>query len=230
MDFFWTAFLLGFAGSAHCIGMCGPIAVALPGKTDAWARYVSGRVLYNAGRAVTYTMMGAVLGLLGLGAWLVGYQQALSVITGAGIVLVTLVVWNRSWTLEKGWFSGISAFFHRVMQPLMRAGTGQSMFLIGIVNGFLPCGLVYVALAAALTTGGVLNGMIYMALFGIGTAPVMFMMAVSPGLLTGTWQLRLQKAIPWLAVLVGLLLILRGLSLGIPFISPDLSSGQGSCH
>ncbi len=230
MDFLWTAFLLGFAGSAHCIGMCGPIAVALPGARDVTSSYVAGRILYNVGRSVTYAILGGVLGLLGLGVWLVGYQQALSVVTGAGIVLVTLLMWNKSWTLDRGLFSGISRLFNNLMKPLMRAGSALSMLMIGIVNGFLPCGLVYVALAAAVTTGGILNGMVYMAVFGLGTAPVMFLMAVSPGVLTGKWQRRLQKAVPWLAILVGILLILRGLALGIPFISPDLASDNGSCH
>ncbi len=230
MEFFWTALVLGFAGSAHCIGMCGPIAVALPGNRQFMGTYLAGRVLYNIGRSVTYALMGGVLGFLGLGVWLVGYQQSLSVVTGAGIILVTLYTWNRSWTIDNKLFSGASRRFHNMMKPLMQVGTGQGMLMIGILNGFLPCGLVYVALAAAMTTGGILDGMLYMALFGLGTAPVMFLMAVSPGLLTGKGYYLLQKAIPWLALLVGILLVLRGLSLGIPYISPDLAPGPGSGH
>ncbi len=191
--------------------------------------YLSGRVLYNLGRTITYTLMGAVLGLLGLGVWLAGYQQALSVLTGAGIVLVTLITWNRSWIPSGGMFTGLASRFERMMRPLMQSNSQLGMLAIGVVNGFLPCGLVYVALAAALATGSIYGGMAYMALFGLGTIPVMFLVAVSPGFLSGKWHHRLQKAIPWLAVLVGVLLILRGLSLGIPFISPDLGGG-GSCH
>ena len=229
MDILWTGFLFGLFGSAHCIGMCGPIAVALPGSRELMRSYLTGRVLYNLGRTVTYTLMGAVLGLLGLGVWLAGYQQALSVFTGAGIVAITLLTWNRSLIPTGGIFNGLASRFERLMRPLMRSNSQTGMLLIGVVNGFLPCGLVYVALAAALSTGSIYGGMAYMALFGLGTAPVMFLMAVSPGLLSGKWHLRLQKAIPWLAILVGVLLILRGLSLGIPYISPDLGGG-GSCH
>lgn len=230
MEFFWTALLLGLGGSMHCIGMCGPIAVALPGSREFPGSYITGRLLYNLGRAVTYSLMGGVLGLLGLGVWLVGYQQVLSVVTGVGIILVTLITRNRSWALNSGIFSGMSRRFSGIIQPLLKVNSVTGMFMIGILNGFLPCGLVYVALAAALNAGGILNGMLYMALFGIGTAPVMFLMAVSPGFLSGKWHLRLQYAIPWLAILVGVLLVLRGLSLGIPYISPDLMSGQGSPH
>ena len=220
---------MGFFGSAHCIGMCGPIAVALPGSRGLMRSYLSGRVLYNIGRTITYTLMGAVLGLLGLGVWLAGYQQALSVVTGAGIVVVTLISWNRSWIPSCRVFTGLASHFERMMRPLMQSNSQLGMLAIGVVNGFLPCGLVYVALAAALATGSIYGGMAYMALFGLGTAPVMFLVAVSPGFLSGKWRLRLQKAIPWLAILVGVLLILRGLSLGIPFISPDLG-GNGACH
>jgi len=229
MDILWTGFLFGLLGSAHCIGMCGPIAVALPGSRDLMRSYLSGRVLYNLGRTITYTLMGAVLGLLGLGVWLAGYQQALSVLTGAGIVVITLLTWNRSLIPTGAIFNGLASRFERMMRPLMQSNSQSGMLLIGVVNGFLPCGLVYVALAAALSTGSIYGGMAYMALFGIGTAPVMFLMAVSPGMLSGKWHHRLQKAIPWLAILVGMLLILRGLSLGIPYVSPDLGGG-GSCH
>ncbi len=229
MDFLWTGFIFGIFGSAHCIGMCGPIAVALPGSRNHMHSYLSGRVFYNLGRTITYTIMGAVLGLLGLGVWLAGYQQALSVLTGSGIVVVTILTWNRAWIPTGGLFTGLSGYFNRMMRPLMHSNSQSGMLIIGVLNGFLPCGLVYVALAAALSTGSIIGGMAYMALFGLGTAPVMFLMAVSPGLLTGKWHLRLQKAIPWLAILVGVLLILRGLALGIPFISPDLAAG-GSCH
>ncbi len=229
MDILWTGFLFGLFGSAHCIGMCGPIAVALPGSRDLMRSYLSGRVLYNIGRTMTYTLMGAVLGLLGLGVWLAGYQQALSVLTGAGIVVVTLITWNRSWIPSGGVFTGLASHFELMMRPLMQSNSQLGMLAIGVVNGFLPCGLVYVALAAATATGSIYGGMAYMALFGLGTAPVMFLMAMSPGFLTGKWHLRLQKAIPWVAILVGVLLILRGLSLGIPYVSPDLGGG-GSCH
>ena len=229
MDILWTAFVFGFLGSAHCIGMCGPIAVALPGSRDFMRSYVTGRIFYNLGRTVTYMLLGGVLGLMGLGIWLAGYQQALSVMTGSGIVLVTLLTWKSTWVPGGSFFSGIAGHFERSMRPLMQHNSQSGMFLIGVLNGFLPCGLVYIALAAALASGSLLGGMAYMGLFGIGTIPVMFLMAISPGLLSGNWHLRLQKAIPWLALLVGTLLILRGLSLGIPFISPDLA-GNGSCH
>ncbi|MDI6401515.1 sulfite exporter TauE/SafE family protein [Balneolaceae bacterium ANBcel3] len=229
MDFLVTGFIFGLVGSAHCIGMCGPIAIALPGAKNVGLSLFIGRLLYSLGRTVTYTLMGGVLGLLGMGVWLAGYQQFLSVLTGVGIVAVTLWTWNHSWIPSGGFLSGVSEKFSSWMKPLMQEGSPTGLFLIGIVNGFLPCGLVYVALAAALSTGRISYGMGYMALFGLGTLPVMTMMALSPGFLKGSWQLKLQKAIPWLALFVGILLILRGLSLGIPFISPDLSGG-GSCH
>ena len=229
MNLLFTGFLFGLFGSVHCIGMCGPIAVALPGSREFMNSYVSGRLLYNIGRTITYTLMGAILGLLGLGVGLAGYQQLLSVLTGAGIILGTLITWNRAWIPTGSLFTDLAGWFERLMRPLMRTNSSLGMLFIGVLNGFLPCGLVYVALAAALAMGSIFGGMSYMALFGLGTLPVMFMMTMSPGFLSRQWHHRLQKAIPWLAVLVGILLILRGLSLGIPMVSPELG-GNGSCH
>jgi sulfite exporter TauE/SafE len=95
----------------------------------------------------------------------------------------------------------------------------------------LPCGLVYVACAAAAATGGIVSGLEYMLVFGLGTVPMMFGLGLAGRFLHARLQGRIQRVIPVALGVMALLLILRGMSLGIPFLSPDLSgaTGGGSC-
>ena len=225
MELLWTGLLFGFLGSAHCAGMCGPIAVALPGSNDRGLSLFTGRLLYNSGRTATYMFMGVLAGLLGLGAALAGYQGALSIAAGA-VILVMLLF--RSRFLSTGSFFRSPAIKRLFGRLLSSPGKG-SLFSLGLLNGFLPCGLVYLALAGSAAAGSLLNSVLYMGLFGVGTIPMMMALSLAPGWLKPTARQRLNRFIPVGAALIAILLILRGLSLGIPFISPDLA-GSGSCH
>jgi sulfite exporter TauE/SafE len=104
-----------------------------------------------------------------------------------------------------------------------------SLAILGLLNGLLPCGLVYVACTGATATGGVLAGTQYMAAFGAGTFPLMLAIGLSGKLIPWSVRLQLRKAIPVSVFLLACLLILRGMSLGIPYVSPDLSSGAAAC-
>jgi len=97
-----------------------------------------------------------------------------------------------------------------------------------VLSGFLPCGLVYVACAAATTTAGVTQAATYMAVFGLGTVPILFVMSTSGRLFPAGLRLKMRKAVPVAVVLLASLLILRGMALGIPYLSPDLSAA--ACH
>lgn len=217
----WSGFVLGFLGSLHCVGMCGPIAVAAFGKSG--RRQILPRLSYNMGRTVTYVLMGLSMGLIGQVVKLSGYQQIVSIITGAVILLLTI-----------GYFSGITYRFTGLSQLLARIkrGLGKLMtkqesgdrFVMGIVNGFLPCGLVYMALAGALVTESLTDSILFMLFFGLGTIPAMFSISYVAPALSGVFNI--NRLIPYMFALVGIILILRGLSLGIPFISPDLNAGH----
>lgn len=98
---------------------------------------------------------------------------------------------------------------------------------MGLLNGLLPCGLVYVACAGATATGHPWSGARYMLVFGAGTVPLMLAISLSGRLVPSALRLKLRQAVPICILLVAALLILRGLSLGIPYLSPDLSSGPG---
>ncbi len=219
----WTALVIGLAGSLHCIGMCGPIAIALPGTAERKWYYATGRLTYNLGRIVTYAALGAVCGLVGHTIFVAGYQESLSIFLGVLILLGLLLPskYGKYITGAKV-HEALNLRLRKVWGKLMSRHTIGSMFVIGLLNGFLPCGLVYVALAGSVATGSVLGGAAYMSLFGLGTIPVMFAMSLF-GTLVGVGVKRtINRLLPVGVIILASLFILRGLSLGIPYISPNL--------
>jgi sulfite exporter TauE/SafE len=219
MDY-WTAFVLGLFGSLHCAGMCGPLALAMPHSS------VPGRLAYNFGRIVTYCLLGAVFGLFGQALLLAGVQRWTSIVLGAAL-LAGLFTARRL----TAWIPITSAVarLKRGISALLRRGTLPSQTTLGMLNGLLPCGLVYVACAGAVTTGSVLSGGFYMMAFGLGTVPMLLVIGFSSRLISVPLRLKLARAIPVSVFLLGTLLILRGMSLGIPYISPDISAAAPAC-
>jgi sulfite exporter TauE/SafE len=232
----YAAFLIGLVGSLHCIGMCGPIAIALPVPDSSNLSFFTGRILYNLGRVVTYSFLGAVLGLLGGRIALAGAQQVVSIILGVVIIIAVLLPQKY-----KNYFAQ-HPFTQKLAQPLkenigvlFKKGTFSAMFLIGILNGFLPCGLVYVALAGAIASGDAISGAAVMILFGLGTVPAMFAASVFGKFINIGIRTKIRKAVPVLAILLGVIFILRGMNLGIKYISPKINfqtevSSEMECH
>jgi sulfite exporter TauE/SafE len=217
---YWTAFVLGLLGSLHCAGMCGPLALALPVTGRTGSGFVAGRFAYNFGRVVTYTAMGFVFGLIGRSFALAGIQRWLSIALG----VLLLAGWSASRRLASSLpVARLVGGLKFQLSALLRQRSLSSLALLGLLNGLLPCGLVYVAGAAATATGGVLAGAGYMACFGLGTWPMMLAISLSGRLVPVAVRLKLLKAVPVGVFLLALLLILRGLSLGIPYVSPVLS-------
>lgn len=228
----WTAFLLGFVGSAHCAGMCGPLALALPHWGRGQGSFFAGRLLYNLGRIVTYSLMGAVFGVLGQGVELAGLQRWVSLVLGVGI-LAGLFVAPRF--VNRIPVAGAVNWLKGRLGKLLQTRGSMAMFGIGLLNGLLPCGLVYVACAGATTTGGVLSGVAYMVAFGLGTLPMMLAISLFGTKLQFALRFKVQRLIPASLAIVGLLLLLRGMALGIPYVSPKLpaqpsASAAGCCH
>jgi len=225
MDY-WTAFVLGLVGSLHCAGMCGPLALALPAAATGSARFMLGRVAYNLGRITTYCALGIIFGFFGKTLLLAGVQRWVSI--SLGIVLIIGLFTSRKLALWKPVTLLVNQLKSR-MSGLLRQRSLVSVGALGLLNGLLPCGLVYVAAAGATATGHVLNGAIYMAAFGAGTLPMMLAIGVGGKLVPLSFRLRMRTAIPVSVFLLGTLLILRGMSLGIPYVSPDLAGGS-CCH
>jgi uncharacterized protein len=222
----WTALILGLVGSLHCAGMCGPLALALPPAGTTTAGYVLGRVAYNLGRIVTYCLLGVVFGLAGWTLLLAGIQRWTCIALGALLLLSLtashkLIAWSPiTWLVDQ---------LKSRMSGLLRRRSYAALATLGLLNGLLPCGLAYAACAGAAATGSILAGAEYMAIFGAGTVPMMLTLSLAGKLMPAWLRLRLRKAIPVCVGLVGALLILRGMSLGIPYLSPDMSSGAPTC-
>ena len=221
MNLILPAFGLGIVGSLHCIGMCGPIALALPmGQAQKWNSLLPA-FYYNVGRILTYSVLGLLFGAFGQLFYLAGLQQILSIVIGALIVLFILIPYRKILPLSvmNGKFltkiqSGISGLMNK-------KGNGI-LFLIGLLNGLLPCGLIYVALAGATATGSFWGGSAFMALFGAGTFPVMFIIPLFKHQIGLSFRSKIKKTYPLIVTIMGILMILRGLDLGIPYISPKL--------
>ena len=223
----WTAFLLGLAGSVHCAGMCGPLVIALARSRPQSLQASTGRLLYHLGRVASYVLMGLALGLIGQAAAPAGFQRWLSLGLGVSL-LIALLLGNRlslSSPILKGlgWVKGS-------MRSLLQRQTLPAQGLLGALNGLLPCGLVYVAAVGATASGSPLSGALYMGCFGLGTWPMMLGIHFAGQKLPLPSRL-LSMNTPRLALLMmGLLLVLRGMELGIPYLSPTVSNGCAHCH
>ena len=231
-----AAFFVGLVGSLHCIGMCGPIAIALPVPDSANLSFFTGRILYNLGRVVTYAFLGAILGLVGSKIALAGAQQVVSIVLGVVIIIAVLLPQKyKNFFAQHPVIQKLAHPLKSNIGVLFSKGTFSAMFLIGILNGFLPCGLVYVALAGAIASGDAFSGAAVMILFGLGTVPVMFAASVFGKFINIGIRTKIRKAVPILAIILGVIFILRGMNLGIPMLSPKVSahtevSSEMECH
>jgi uncharacterized protein len=226
----WTAFILGLAGSVHCAGMCGPLALALPRAEGGTWSHIVGRIAYNLGRVTTYGLLGLVFGLAGRSLALAGVQQWVSIGLGALLLVGVLAARTDLFRLP-GVTTG--AWWSTAMSRLLRQRGLAALGLLGALNGLLPCGLVYVAGLAGAALGDFRAAIEYMLVFGLGTVPVMLGLSLAGTALQAPLRLRLQRAIPYGLGLVAVLLIFRGLGLGIPYLSPDLAAPDGRpvhCH
>jgi sulfite exporter TauE/SafE len=231
----YTAFLFGLISSFHCIGMCGPIAMMLPVERNNPAKKTIQIVVYHLGRLTAYGSIGLLFGLLGKGLFLAGIQQQVSVFIGVAMIIVIVIpekVFSK-YNFSKPVFRWIS----RMKQTLgshFKNKSYKSLFIIGLLNGFLPCGMVYVALFGAIAMQSAGFGVLYMLLFGLGTVPLMSVVVYINSFLTVSTRNKIQKVIPYVGVIIGVLFILRGLGLGIPYISPSNMSlfiqEKANCH
>ena len=231
----YSAFIFGLISSFHCIGMCGPIAMMLPVDRNNQAKKVTQIITYHIGRLSAYATIGFVFGLLGKGFFLAGIQQNLSIFIGIAMILVVLIPEKvfAKYNFSKPVFKLISKI-KTALGSQFRNKSYKSLFTIGLLNGFLPCGMVYVALFGAIAMQSESLGVLYMILFGLGTVPMMSSIVYINSFLTVPIRNKIQKVIPYVAVLIGCLFILRGLGLGIPYISPSNMSlfvqENPNCH
>lgn len=216
-----SALIFGLIGSFHCVGMCGPIAFLLPVDRSNSLKKTGQLFLYHLGRLFAYSIIGLLFGLVGKSLQLFGLQQQLSIIIGLLMILVILIpvkVFNK-YNFSRPLFKTIS----RVKSALgtaLKKKSPDTFLTIGFLNGFLPCGLVYMAVFGAIASGNAWEGSLYMALFGLGTIPLMTTAIYLGNFLSGKVRKHIRKAIPVFVLCMGCLFILRGMGLGIPYVSP----------
>ena len=217
----FAALALGFASGFHCIGMCGPIALSLGLTRKQATNYYLQNLTYQFGRIATYAFLGAVLGIVGQGFQMAGFQQYLTVTVGILLILMALFSFGGKDFASKIPF--LSSFLFKVKKnlgKLLQKADYRSRFTTGILNGFLPCGMVYMALTASLAAGGVWQSAGFMALFGLGTLPFMFAIVLVGNLMTTAFRIKILKFVPVMMLILGGLFVVRGLEMGIPYLSP----------
>ncbi|TKK71751.1 sulfite exporter TauE/SafE family protein [Ilyomonas limi] len=229
---FISALGLGLVSSFHCVGMCGAIAFSLPVRGMPPVKKGIGILLYNLGRISVYAVFGLLFGLLGRQIYVAGFQQWFSIIAG---ILILLVVLNILFPfhLRLPVFRNAHGFVQTWMSRFLKQPHLGNLYLIGVANGMLPCGLVYFAITGALVTGSVVNAMLFMATFGLGTLPAMFAVSYFGYMLKLSVRQMVKKAVPFFMAVMGMLLILRGMGLGIPYVSPFVPGAPKTaivCH
>ncbi|KAF2508556.1 sulfite exporter TauE/SafE family protein [Flavobacterium zhairuonense] len=231
----YSALILGLISSLHCVGMCGPIAVMLPVDHRNGAKKVIQIITYHFGRLIAYATIGLIFGLLGRGFFMAGIQQKISIFIGIAMIAVVLIPEKTfaKYNFSKPVYKVISKIKSSLGSQFKKR-TYKSLFVIGLLNGFLPCGMVYVALFGAIAMQSSSLGALYMLLYGLGTIPLMTIVVYIHSLLKLPFRNKIQKAIPYVAVFIGVLFILRGLGLGIPYLSPSNMSlfiqQSPNCH
>jgi sulfite exporter TauE/SafE len=220
------AFMIGLLGSIHCVGMCGPLAFAIPSVKPGWRYLILNKLSYQMGRIVSYCLLGILIGLAGKQIWLAGIQQGVSILSG---MLILSAAASRLFRFSVA--NPDSIFikpFNKVFGYALKHKANH--LIIGIINGFLPCGFVYLALAGALNTGAVNSAVSYMFWYGLGTLPLMFIAGISAGFTTQIFRRKINKVVPYFMVCLGLWFILRGLELNIPYVSPAPAGSAAECR
>jgi len=224
-----VAFFIGLFGSVHCIGMCGPLALSIPSFQTKWWLIVSDKLLYNIGRVITYSFLGLLLGLMGRQLWLAGMQQGVSLFSG---MLIIMAGFSRLFKIRFGQSSIMSKLLlpvNRLLGYALKYKAGH--LIVGILNGFLPCGFVYLALVGAINTASPVAAAQYMFWFGAGTFPLMLLATIGSGFMEPSVRRRINRIVPYLMVCLGFWFIMRGLNLDIPYLSPKIeTSGISICH
>src|SRR5690606_38878069 len=197
-----SAFLFGILSSLHCIGMCGPIAMMLPVSRTNKVERATQLMIYHLGRIFTYGFLGGLFGWLGRGLFIAGLQQKLSIILGILMIIYVLIPKNKFQRI-----SFLQPLYRWVNQAKKMMGlqfkknNSSSFFIIGILNGFLPCVMVYTALFGATATQNPFNGMLYMMLFGAGTIPLMSLVVYISNFISVRMREKILKAVPFFVII-----------------------------
>lgn len=235
MELITAALIMGLVGSFHCVGMCGPIAFALPLNRTTTLTKTIGILFYNLGRISTYVLLGTLLGVFGKGLKLAGILQQVSIGIGILIILYVLVPsLMKRISFTSTYYLKFNSWVKNKLGKRLVKQSNASLLVLGLLNGLLPCGMVWVAMVGSIAYGSISFGAIFMLFFGLGTFPMMFALPYFSSSISASIRTKMTRAIPYIMVLFGVLFILRGLNLDIPYVSPPLSEDgtevKSCCH
>jgi sulfite exporter TauE/SafE len=223
----------GMLGAAHCLGMCGPFALAVGAAAPSWRANLWRQSWYSAGRVFTYAVLGAAAAFGGrwlsgrLGLW-VHVPAMLALVAGGFLVVQGLLA---AGVLPKKGVGGVASCpGAAAFKALLGARATSDVFLAGLFTGLLPCGLLYGMLALAGSTGSVPAGLATMVVFGLGTVPAMIAAGLGGSVLGVATRQRIHAVAAWCLVLTGLVSLVRGAggfsfaeepAPGCPFCAPE---------
>ncbi len=225
-SFLIPAFLIGLSGSLHCVGMCGPLlfsAILQPGSNTF---PLSKWFIYQAGRMLVYVLWGILFGSIGFTLKWVGLQQDMSITLG--ICMLSILVLAKFFPSFESKITSNRVFrlLTEQLMPFIRKRDNRSSFFSGVLNGILPCGLVYMAIAGAVVMQDTLKGAAFMVAFGLGTLPLLLAVLIAGKSIQPNIRKYFSVAYPYILAFMAVLLIIRGLNLGTmfsPAIAPDKS-------
>ena len=215
------AFTIGLTSSLHCVGMCGPIALSLGVESRNKVKFTLRNLTYQFGRITTYTILGALLGIIEESFSFVGFQNYLSILIG--VMMIVMVMIPKFYENGATHLRPINALMIKIKITLGKyliKKDSSSLYIIGLLNGLLPCGMVYASLTAAVGLGSIYKSALFMFFFGLGTLPLMFATVLFGNFLSVKQRQTILKVLPIITIILGVLFILRGLELDIPYISP----------
>lgn len=227
------ALLMGLTGGLHCAGMCGPIMLFMPFHHFAGWRKVLALAAYHLARISVYAAMAVVLFSF-KGAFRPEVQRYVSMVLGGVLLvagIVTFLPAGFSRTVKLPW----SEFVRRKLGKFIGNPSMSSIMMSGALNGLLPCGLVYMALSASITLPGPWEAALFTYLFGMGTVPLLVAIAVVGRRVSFFRGVTFRRLTPVVVFSFGCLFLLRGMNLGIPYLSPKVAVAKGKvvhscCH
>jgi uncharacterized protein len=209
-------FVAGILGAGHCLGMCGPFALAIGSASASWSGALGRQLLYTLGRVFTYGVLGAAAGFCGSRMTLrlpavVNVPATLAIIAGVLLIYQGLKATGLFQRRVAG-AAGTPCLAGGFLGQFLRQHGTSGVFLAGVFTGFLPCGLLYGMLALAMSTHSMVWGSATMVVFGAGTAPALILAGVS-GRLMNLWARKwLYAAAAWCLILTGAVSVARGAS------------------
>ncbi len=226
-----SALLLGIAGSLHCAGMCGPLILAMPFHTTGGSGGLRHLLVYHTGRILLYASLGVLIGLAGKGIAIAGIQKGLSLTAGFFLIAMAFMMWRFEFLVASiPGFSGYTGAVQRMIGRAMGKKGYMTTLSLGALNGLLPCGLVYGALAGAISTMEAAAGGLFMLLFGAGTLPMLLTVSLLGNKAGNKIRRKLGAVQPVLMIIAGSLLVLRGLHLDLSLFESAVPRAGYECH